>query len=631
MIKHNLKRNIGKWREIGTNPFILKVIESGYEIPFVSNPPTMCFRNNKSAIHNVEFVSSEISDLLKYKRIIEVPFQPFVCSPLSVAENKNKKRLILDLSRLNKYVKYEKIKFEDWKTALDYFEKGFYCIKFDLKSGYHHIDIAEEYQNYLGFQWDNKYYCFTVLPFGLSSAPFIFTKCLRPLVKFLRKSGIMIVLYLDDGLAFASTESQCILDSNFIQKTLSETGLVVNIDKSKFIPTQIIEWLGLTWNSNSFSISVPDRRIEDAVCCLKKVIGRFPDITARELAQVVGKIISMTPVMGNMCNIMTRFSSMEIAVKELWDSKLLFKHRDQVFEELNFWIKCIPCKNTRFLHSVKRKNVIIYSDASNSASSAYTVEVNSKVFHLMWKDDEKNMSSTWRELKAIELALASFKNELQETTVKWFTDNQSCEKIVHSGSMKHHLQVIAYNIFKMCADSKISLDVQWIPRSENDKADFLSKIIDHDDWEVTVEFFDFVSLMFGPFTVDRFANFNNRKLLRYNSKFWNPESEAVDCFTKNWEGENNWLVPPIHLIVSSIKHLLNCKAYGVLVVPNWPSAVLWPMLFDENLYYKTYVKDVLLFKDTREIIIQGQNKNCLFGSIFFGSGILVVRLDATNL
>lgn len=187
MIKHNLKRNIGKWREIGTNPFILKVIESGYEIPFVSNPPTMCFRNNKSAIHNVEFVSSEISDLLKYKRIIEVPFQPFVCSPLSVAENKNKKRLILDLSRLNKYVKYEKIKFEDWKTALDYFEKGFYCIKFDLKSGYHHIDIAEEYQNYLGFQWDNKYYCFTVLPFGLSSAPFIFTKCLRPLVKFLRK------------------------------------------------------------------------------------------------------------------------------------------------------------------------------------------------------------------------------------------------------------------------------------------------------------------------------------------------------------------------------------------------------------------------------------------------------------
>lgn len=42
----------------------MKVIESGDKIPFDSNRPTMCFRNIKSAIHNV---SSEISDLLENK------------------------------------------------------------------------------------------------------------------------------------------------------------------------------------------------------------------------------------------------------------------------------------------------------------------------------------------------------------------------------------------------------------------------------------------------------------------------------------------------------------------------------------------------------------------------------------
>lgn len=52
----------------------------------------------------------------------------------------------------------------------------------------------------------------------------------------------------------------------------------------------------------------------------------------------------------------------------------------------------------------------------------------------------------------------------------------------------------------------------------HDKTDFLSKIIDQDVWEVTVDLFDFISFMFGLFTVDRFAN-NNRKLVRYNSKF----------------------------------------------------------------------------------------------------------------
>ena len=36
-----------------------------------------------------------------------------------------------------------------------------------------------------------------------------------------------------------------------------------------------------------------------------------------------------------------------------------------------------------------KKSVIIYSDASSVASGAYTVEVESKVFHLMWKESEK--------------------------------------------------------------------------------------------------------------------------------------------------------------------------------------------------------------------------------------------------
>ena len=109
--------------------------------------------------------------------IIEVQSKPYIASPLSVAEIWSKKRLILDLCRLNKYVKYEKLKFENWKTAMDYFEKDCYCIKFDLKSGYNHVDISEEFQTYLGFPLNQKYYRYTVLPFGFSSAPLFETCC----------------------------------------------------------------------------------------------------------------------------------------------------------------------------------------------------------------------------------------------------------------------------------------------------------------------------------------------------------------------------------------------------------------------------------------------------------------------
>ena len=65
-------------------------------------------------------------------------------------------------------------------------------ISFDLKSGYHHIEIHKNFQKFLGYSWKSsktnklKYYVFTVLPFGLSSAPYVFTKCLKPLQKYWR-------------------------------------------------------------------------------------------------------------------------------------------------------------------------------------------------------------------------------------------------------------------------------------------------------------------------------------------------------------------------------------------------------------------------------------------------------------
>ena len=65
---------------------------------------------------------------------------------------------------------------------------------FDLKSGYHHIDIFPEHRKFLTFFWSFadgsvRYFMFSVLAFWLSSAPYIFMKTLRPLVKKWRGEG----------------------------------------------------------------------------------------------------------------------------------------------------------------------------------------------------------------------------------------------------------------------------------------------------------------------------------------------------------------------------------------------------------------------------------------------------------
>lgn len=60
----------------------------------------MYFKNNKSAKDNIEFEDKSVSELLEIGCMQEVPFRPYVVSPLSVAVNKGsgEKRLILDES-----------------------------------------------------------------------------------------------------------------------------------------------------------------------------------------------------------------------------------------------------------------------------------------------------------------------------------------------------------------------------------------------------------------------------------------------------------------------------------------------------------------------------------------------------
>lgn len=627
-VKKSLFHNLHFWKEIDVYDSVFSMIKNGYSLDFEIHPPSKHFENNKSAMLNDNFVSDAVQDLVESGRVIQVHEKPYMVNPLSVAENHEKKRLILDLSFLNNFIRKEKVKFEDWKIALQYFKRNCFMTKFDLQSGYHHIDIDPCFQQYLGFSWKGNYFCFTVLPFGLTSAPYVFTKCLRPLVKYWRKNNLKVVLYLDDGLIMAMSEAQCNSATGIIKQSLISAGFFINEKKSIFSPVQEIEWLGLLWRSLDFSLRIPERRIMDLENCLDRVLNALPNVSARIVAQFTGKIISMLPVMGNVVRLMSRACHMAIESRTSWDRKLDHVIVDSILPEIYFWKKNARSYNCKNIQNYSRKHVMIFSDASDVAGAAYTVELDQKVFHIGWSEFEKEKSSTWRELKAIELGLLSFHRVIEGKTVKWFTDNQNCVKIIESGSMKSDLQEIALGIFQICLSKGISIDAQWIPRNENLRADYLSKIIDYEDWGVTDEFFEFMSKIWGPYDIDRFANFKNAKLERFNSLFWNPGTEGVDCFSLSWEGDNNWLVPPISLIGKCILHLIGTESRGTIIVPHWPSSYFWPLIFDDHNETMPAVKEVLEFREAYRIFKQGNNENSIFGSREFYSKVLAIKLDA---
>ena len=131
---------------------------------------------------------------------------------------------------------------------------------------------------------------------------------------------------------------------------------------------------------------------------------------------------------------------------------------------------------------------------------------------------------------------------------------------------------------------------------------------------------NFIDNMWGPHEVDRFANHENAKSKKFNSIVWNPGTEQVDAFTQNWAGVNNWLVPPIYLVIRTIRHLVFCRAEGTLIVPSWESFQFWHFLFEKESFCFSYIE----FQPGQNIFIQGRNKKALFGSSSFKSKVLAV-------
>ena len=111
-------------------------------------------------------------------------------------------------------------------------------------SGYHHIDIADVHEKYLGFCWDRQFYVFTVLPFGLATACYIFTKVVRPLVRYWRSRGLRILVYLDDGLCAVTGKQATVQASQLVKTTIEKAGFVAHPKKSVWEPTQRLVWLG---------------------------------------------------------------------------------------------------------------------------------------------------------------------------------------------------------------------------------------------------------------------------------------------------------------------------------------------------------------------------------------------------
>ena len=184
------------WKTLTKDQYILNAIK-GYRIEFVNNMPVqrlipkpINFSQKETLAIDATIQSLQVQGVI---RLCKHEPGEYI-NTIFVREKRDKKeyRMILNLKLLNKHVEYQKFKMDTLKTVVKLIKKHCFMASIDIKDAYYTVKIDDDYQKFLKFTWHGKLYQYTCLPNGLSSAPRLFTKLLKPILARIRSLGHMV-------------------------------------------------------------------------------------------------------------------------------------------------------------------------------------------------------------------------------------------------------------------------------------------------------------------------------------------------------------------------------------------------------------------------------------------------------
>ena len=105
--------------------------------------------------------------------------------------------------------------------------------KVDINQAYRIVPVHQDDRHILGVQWEGQVLVDKVLPFGLRSAPLIFTALADALQWIMTNRGVSpVVHYLDDSITLGAPLSpQCQTNLDGISQTCHDTGTPLEEEK----------------------------------------------------------------------------------------------------------------------------------------------------------------------------------------------------------------------------------------------------------------------------------------------------------------------------------------------------------------------------------------------------------------
>ncbi|XP_059079168.1 uncharacterized protein LOC131877501 isoform X1 [Tigriopus californicus] len=645
------------WRDtLKADDEILALLSHGYVPPLSEWPPSSYIRNNRSARGSRAhaFLSEEIPHLIESGAIREVFEKPWFILPLQLVHRDGKPpRLVVDASRqINPFLFKRKVRLPTLGEINQGVERGDYWASLDLKSGYYHLRIHDDYQKLFGIRWydedrNERFFVWTVCFLGISDLVRTFTKLGKPLLGFIHAQGIPVSLYIDDFFTHANSESKCAHNVASIRDVLNNAGFMEAKAKSTG-PTQRGVFLGLVNDTSTLQYSIPQNKLS-SICNGLKQFMQLNRAQVKEVASLYGKVGACLLAVGPSLRLLTRLGQSAIADaarRNGWNSWMNLR---PLHPELQYLIEQLPAHNG-FPYNVKELvhhvDITIATDASKLGFGAIALRCGDSFEHQvhplpcgkqlilkrMFSQSESASSSTFRELLALHAAYTD-PTTIQQfwgKSVSHLTDNKGVVAAMRKGSSIASLHLLALDVFKQCQAHDIRLQVHWVPRSDPrlQAADAQSRHFDNEDWGIDYRgYCNVLSFVDVQPQIDLFATEDNAKCEWFASKFVAEKDKAVgiNAFSLNWC--QNWFFyacPPPRLIVPTLRQVVAQKAAGVLIVPRWASSSFWPYVLPDG---KHFLRLVVKFKSFRPLCVVGPDiRSTTFnGAIAFD--LIMLQLD----
>lgn len=490
---------------------------------------------------------------------------------------------------------------EDLRTTTSLVFQNYHMVTLDLQDAYFLIPVHVHYRKYLRFKFKNKYYQFIVLPFGMCTCPYVFTKVFKPVISYLRSLGYTSVVYLDDIFLIERTEHKVSESLSRTIEILESLGFMINYRKSQLVPSKSCKYLGFIIDSETCTVSLTEEKRENIGQEVRKMLNKG-SCSIQQFSEFLDKLVAACPGVEYGWLYTKVLEAEKVKALEMnnqdYTKKMLIS--PSIIDDLQWWRKASP---TTF-NNIKSNeySMTIYTDASRSGYGATneTAEISGP-----WNEHQKSKHINFLELLCVKIALETLAEHSKNCQILLRIDNSTAIAYVNKlgGTRVKQLNDLAREIWQWAEKRNIFLVASYIPSKENIIADGLSRKTNVDtEWELASYAFRQIVNIFGSPKIDLFASTWNAKCEQFVT--WYPErgGHQVDAFTFPWEKLQFYAFPPFSQILRTLTKIKRERAEGILVVPKWQNQPWYP------LFLELLIEEPIIFEPDQNLLISVDRK-----------------------